>query len=443
MLRRSFLVAAVALGALGGLPLVAQGSRTPVTPDSTRSPVILAARIENSSLHAVVANATSGTVQLIDRRGTVFATASFGSGEVIAPPDNGKGKAAEAVFSGILPRLLAGSPLYSLRLVPNGSSPPYAIKDWPFAVTLSCTTEFCRPNLQPGVQPGAGTRWADPELSRYFDTAPPGQPVLEGALAAGLIGPALDFGRLVATDPVPAPGACECSFVFEAAPPVRKPCGEGLTIGVDVMGVAGEKRIEALRTHQLELALPLRCFSRWGASTYRILVRSGEWSSLIEAPVPALLPCSRPCSAGQPNFKLMAEGLLELSLKECDEAATADASWQVRVTPGQGLAFGAGDSREVFGNNAELNLPQLVEWSGGASKLDVEVNLKAGVSLPGKHETARAVSTVNLSVVAEASSLCGDVVSGSATLQVTEAKGLAPDLDPTQISILIGGGCRP
>lgn len=438
MLRRFSLVLAVVV--LAGLAVSARAVSAAgvlLPPDSV-TPQIASAQLQDSSLVVSVVNAGAGTVQLLDRRGLVLATSYFGALAEVTPV--AVGSAVETRFDGVLPRLLVGAPLYSLRLLPSSTT---AVADWPFAVTLSCTPEFCRPHLQPGVAPGAGTRWAEPALAAYLDTASPGQPVLEGALSAGLIGPALDFGRVVAAESISAPGACQCTFVFDALPPTKNFCNDGLELEVSAENVTGERRLEAHRVHQVSLALPLRCYSRVGLSSYKTLVKSGTWQSLLEAPVPSLVPCSRPCSAGQPNFQLLGEARIDLQLPGAGGETAADASWQVRVTPQTGSAFSAADSRVT--NWAPVEAARSLAWTGGSGRLDVEVDLRSGVSLGGDHQSGWARSAVNLHILTEATSLCGDVASGSGLLDLSGPKGTfgSPDADPTQISILIGGGCRP
>ncbi|MDX1999447.1 MAG: hypothetical protein SF066_17145 [Thermoanaerobaculia bacterium] len=450
MLPRTASVVAVVFVVLGAPVARAASWLAAPAPTPTSVAVVTGATLDDANLQVTLSAAQAGSVQWLDHQGAVLATVPVAGAartvdeltEVV--PDSALG--ATVVFPGILPRLLAGSPLFALRFVPAGTVAT-AAPPWPFALSLACNAEFCRPQVIPGITVGPATRWASPQLGEYLDSAPPGQPVLEGALAAGVIGPALDFARVIEAEPVPFPGACHCAFALEAESPAQKPCGDkGLGIGVAAEGVSGERRIEAHRLHALTVDLPLRCFYRQAVATvYRTQIVSDGWKAPYEFPLPNLRPCSRPCEAGQPNFQFSAEGALAVAVVHSDETATADARWEVRAVPAGGAVTRASDSRMATGSNSSFQTSQAVQWSGGASRLDIEVDLTAGVSLPGKHQTASAQAQVDLTVLVEAASLCGDVSRGSGAFHVASAgRGLvSPDLDPTQINILIEGGCRP
>lgn len=452
MLPRTASVVAIVFVVLGGLSSAARAASWLAAPSPTPVPVavVTGAALDSANLQVTLSVAQSGTVQWLDHQGAVLASLPVAGAartvdeltEVV--PDSAL--PAAVVFPGILPRLLAGSPLFALRFVPAGTVATSS-QIWPFAISLACNAEFCRPRVVPGITVGLATRWASPRLGEYLDSAAPGQPVLEGALAVGVIGPALDFARVIEAEPVPLPGVCHCAFALEAESPAQKPCGDkGLGIGVAAEGVSGERRIEAHRLHALAVDLPLRCFYRQAvASIYRTEIVSGDWKVPYEFPLPSLRLCSRPCEAGQPNFQFSAEGALAVDVTHSDDSALADARWEVRVLPVGGATTRASDARMATGSNSSFQASQAVQWSGGASRLDIEVDLHAGVSLPGKHQTASAQAQVDLSVLVEAASLCGDVSRGSGALRV-ESGGrglLPPDLDPTQINILIEGGCRP
>jgi hypothetical protein len=448
MLPRIASVVAVVVALSGGLPTAARAASVLATPSLTA--VVTEATLDGANLQVTLSAAQSGSVQWLDRQGVVLAsvpvagTARSADGLADGVPDSDL--AAKVVFPGALPRLLAGSPLFALRFVPTGTVAT-AVPSWPFAISLACNAELCRPRVIPGITLGPATRWASPRLGEYLDSAPPGQPVLEGALAAGVIGPALDFARVIQDEPLPFPGVCQCAFALEAEAPAQKPCGDkGLAIGVAAEGVTGERRIEAHRLHALTVDLPLRCFYREAvAAVYRTQIVSDGWQAPYDLPLPRLRPCSRPCEAGQPNFQFSAEGALAVTVTHSDEDAVADARWEVRAQPAGGAVTRASDFRIVSGANGSFQSSQAVQWTGGASRLDIEVDLTAGVSLPGKYQTASAVARVDLTVLVEAASVCGDVSRGSATLHVAgEGRStLPPDLDPTQINILIEGGCRP
>lgn len=450
MLPRIAFILAIAVPVLGAPAARAASGLT--SPDSTATSVavVTGAVLDGAHLEVTLSSAPSGSVQWLDHQGTVLASLPVaGAARPAAELADGVPDSAlppTVVFPGILPRLLAGSPLFALRFVPAGTLAT-AVPSWPFAISLACNAEFCRPRVVPGVALGPATRWASPQLGEYLDSAPPGQPVLEGALAAGVIGPALDFARVIEAEPVPLPGVCHCAFALEAESLAQKPCGDkGLGIGVAAEGVSGERRIEAHRLHALTVDLPLRCFYRQAvASVYRTRIVSDGWQAPYEVPLPSLRPCSRPCEAGQPNFQFSAEGALAVAVTNSGEDAVADAGWEVRAVPAGGAVTRASDSRIASGSNSSFQASQGVQWSGGASRLDIEVDLTAGVSLPGKRQTASAQAQVDLSVLVEAESLCGDVSRGSGELRVENAgRGLvSPDLDPTQINILIEGGCRP
>lgn len=448
MLPRTALLVAVVLGLLGGPSPVAHAAG--LVPALTPVPVITRAALVDADLQVTLSAAQAGSVQWLDQQGAILASVAVTglarpAAELAAEvPDSAL--PPTVIFPGILPRLLSGSSLFGLRFVPSGTVAS-AAPTWPFALSLACSTAFCRPQVVPGITVGPGTRWASPRLGDYLESAPPGQPVLEGALAAGVIGPALDFARVIATEPVPLGAVCHCTFVLEAEAPAQKPCGDkGLTIGVEAEGVSGERRIEAHRLHALTVDLPLRCFYRQAAgATYRTEIVSGNWKTSYELPLPSLRPCSRPCEAGQPNFRLDSLGSLAVTVKESDEDALADARWEVRATPMGGAVTRAADSRMATSSSSSVTASQALQWSGGASRLDIEVDLTAGVSLPGKHQTASAQARVDLTVLVEAASVCGDVSRGSGVLRVETAarEASATVLDPTQINILIEGGCRP
>lgn len=452
MLPRIASVVAVVFALCGGLPTAAHAASWLPAPSPTPAPVavVTGAALDGANLEVTLSAAQSGSVQWLDRQGVVLASVPVAGAarpaDELADGVPDSALAATVVFPSALPRLLAGSPLFALRFVPAGTVAT-TVSSWPFAISLACTAEFCRPQVIPGITVGPATRWASPRLGEYLDSAPPGQPVLEGALAAGVIGPALDFARVIQDEPVPFPGVCHCAFALEAESPAQKPCGDkGLGIGVEAEGVTGERRIEAHRLHALTLDLPLRCFYRQAVATvYRTQIVSDGWKAPYDLPLPSLRPCSRPCEAGQPNFQFSAQGALSVAVAHSDETATADARWEVRAIPAGGVATRASDARMATGSNSSFQASEAVQWSGGASRLDIEVDLSAGVSLPGKNQTASAQAQVDLSVLVEAASLCGDVSRGSAALRVESAgRGLlAPDLDPTQINILIEGGCRP